>query len=179
MTSTFYLFFPVKKCVDAFCASIDSLFFCICYDKTRKMTEMFWMIHRSIPDFVFITVSINMNNKNHDETNDTAGVDKENAEVIEDRIKQGIARTVASESILTQPSTVIDEFRGNASQISDDRNKRSVSINSVKSPTKKKYGKNIINSLLSCYTNLCSSNHPSTSLSHKRKERPKTTNKKR
>jgi hypothetical protein len=56
------------------------------------------MIQSSIPDFVFIILATNMNNNNHDKTNDTAGVDIANAEVAdEDTIKQRIT----SESILT------------------------------------------------------------------------------
>jgi hypothetical protein len=56
------------------------------------------MIQNSIPNFIFITFATNMNNNNHDEMNDTAGVDISNAEVAdEDTIKQGNA----SESILT------------------------------------------------------------------------------
>jgi hypothetical protein len=93
------------------------------------------MIHRSIPDFVIFSLSSNMNNVDDNETTDVADVEIANAEFIEEEaIEQGIATTVAT--LLTQSSTKIGGCRVTVSQISDDHDEKSVSINSIKSPPK-------------------------------------------
>jgi hypothetical protein len=134
------------------------------------------MFNRSVPEFVFISITSNMTNNNDNETDD---VDIANAKVIDDdTIEQGNATTLATATVLNESSTKRDVSRATASQISDETNEMSNSTNLKKTPTKTNNGNDIISLLYgSPSSNLRSRLSPSTAVIEKRKHKQKTTDK--